>query len=179
MPRLKTKYYKEIVPSLAKKLNYKNIMQVPKISKICINRGVGITNNDLKLINASIEEFTMITGQKAVVTKSKKDISNFGLRANTPIGVKVTLRNDIMYEFLDKIINIILPRVRDFKGLSNKAFDGNGNYTFGIKEQIVFPEISIDSIKKMMGMDITFVSNSYNDKEMYNLMKEFNFPFKN
>ena len=178
-PRLKEKYKKEIVPALKTKFQYKSIMQVPKIDKICINKGMGIAVSDKKLIDLALEEITSITGQKAVPTKSKKDISNFKLRANVPIGVRVTLRGDNMYEFLDRLMNIALPRVRDFRGISNKGFDGRGNYTLGVTEQIIFPEISIDKVTKISGMDITFVTNAKSDEESYELLKAFGMPFAN
>jgi len=178
-PRLKEKYKKEIMPALKTKFQYKSIMQVPKIEKICINKGMGIAVSDKKLIDVALEEITSITGQKAVSTKSKKDISNFKLRANVPIGVRVTLRGDNMYEFLDRLMNIALPRVRDFRGVSPKGFDGRGNYTLGVKEQIIFPEISIDKVTKISGMDITFVTNAKSDEESYELLKAFGMPFAN
>lgn len=178
-PRLKEKYKKEIMPALKTKFQYKSIMQVPKIEKICINKGMDIAVSDKKLIDVALEEITSITGQKAVPTKSKKDISNFKLRANVPIGVRVTLRGDNMYEFLDRLMNIALPRVRDFRGVSPKGFDGRGNYTLGVKEQIIFPEISIDKVTKISGMDITFVTNAKSDEESYELLKAFGMPFAN
>jgi len=178
-PRLKEKYRKEIMPALKTRFQYKSIMQVPKIEKICINKGMGIAVSDKKLIDVALEEITSITGQKAVSTKSKKDISNFKLRANVPIGVRVTLRGDNMYEFLDRLMNIALPRVRDFRGVSPKGFDGRGNYTLGVKEQIIFPEISIDKVTKISGMDITFVTNAKSDEESYELLKAFGMPFAN
>ncbi|HYG01512.1 MAG TPA: 50S ribosomal protein L5 [Chryseosolibacter sp.] len=178
-PRLKDKYTKEIVPALKQKFNYKSVMQVPKIEKICINKGMGIAVTDKKLIDVAIEEITNITGQKAVATRSKKAISNFKLRENMPIGVRVTLRGDKMYEFMDRLMSIALPRVRDFRGVSAKGFDGRGNYTLGVKEQIIFPEISIDKVNKISGMDITFVTSAGNDEESYELLKEFGMPFAN
>jgi len=178
-PRLKDKYTKEIVPALKQKFNYKSVMQVPKIEKICINKGMGVAVTDKKLIDVAIEEITNITGQKAVATRSKKAISNFKLRENMPIGVRVTLRGDRMYEFLDRLMSIALPRVRDFRGVSAKGFDGRGNYTLGVKEQIIFPEISIDKVNKISGMDITFVTTAKNDEESYELLKEFGMPFAN
>jgi len=178
-PRLKDKYVKEIVPSLKQKFNYSTVMQVPKIEKICINKGMGVAVSDKKLIDVGIEEITTITGQKAVSTRSKKDISNFKLRANVPIGVRVTLRGDKMYEFLDRLMNISLPRVRDFRGVSNKGFDGRGNYTLGVKEQIIFPEISIEKVNKISGMDITFVTTAKTDEESFELLKAFGMPFVN
>ena len=178
-PRLKDKYAKEIVPALKQKFNYKSVMQVPKIEKICINKGMGVAVSDKKLIDVAVEEITNITGQKAVATRSKKAISNFKLRENMPIGVRVTLRGDKMYEFLDRLMNIALPRVRDFRGVSAKGFDGRGNYTLGVKEQIIFPEISIDKVQKISGMDITFVTTAKSDEESYELLKEFGMPFAN
>ena len=176
-PRLKDKYNKEIVPALKEKFSYKSVMQVPKIEKICINKGMGVAVTDKKLIDVGIEEITNITGQKAVATRSKKAISNFKLRENMPIGVRVTLRGDRMYEFLDRLMNIALPRVRDFRGVSNKGFDGRGNYTLGVKEQIIFPEISIDKVNKISGMDITFVTSAKTDEESLELLKAFGMPF--
>jgi large subunit ribosomal protein L5 len=152
-------------------------MQVPKIEKICINKGMGIAVTDKKLIDVALEEITNITGQKAVATRSKKAISNFKLRENMPIGVRTTLRGDKMYEFLDRLMAIALPRVRDFKGVSNKGFDGHGNYTLGVKEQIIFPEISIDKVNKISGMDITFVTTAKSDEESFELLKAFGMPF--
>lgn len=178
-PRLKDKYTKEIVPALKQKFEYKSVMQVPKIEKICINKGMGVAVTDKKLIDVALEEITTITGQKAVSTKSKKAISNFKLRENMPIGVRVTLRGDKMYEFLDRLMSIALPRVRDFKGVSNKGFDGRGNYTLGVKEQIIFPEISIDKVNKISGMDITFVTSAQTDEESFELLKAFGMPFAN
>jgi large subunit ribosomal protein L5 len=178
-PRLKEKYLKEVVPALKEKFQYKSIMQVPKIEKISINKGMGIAVTDKKLIDVALEEITAITGQKAVSTKSKKAISNFKLRENMPIGVKVTLRGNKMYEFLDRLMSIALPRVRDFRGISPKGFDGRGNYTLGVKEQIIFPEISIDKVSKISGMDITFVTSAQTDEESYELLKSFGMPFAN
>ena len=154
-------------------------MQVPKLMKICINQGVGAAVSDKKLIDNAIEEITLVTGQRAVSTKSKKDISNFKLRKEVPVGVRVTLRDNQMYEFLDRLISVALPRIRDFKGINDKGFDGRGNYTLGVTEQIIFPEIDIDKINKITGMDITFVTNAETDKEALELLKEFGLPFKN
>ena len=178
-PRLKEKYTKEIVPALKEKFQYSSVMQVPKIEKICINKGIGAAVADKKMIDVGLEEITTISGQKAVSTKSKKDISNFKLRANLPIGVKVTLRGTRMFEFMDRLMNVALPRVRDFKGVSDKGFDGRGNYTLGVKEQIIFPEISIDKVSKINGMDITFVTSAKTDAESYELLKAFGMPFTN
>ncbi|MGC1242495.1 MAG: 50S ribosomal protein L5 [Chryseosolibacter sp.] len=178
-PRLKDKYTKEIVPALKEKFSYQSVMQVPKIEKICINKGMGVAVTDKKLIDVAVEEISSITGQKAVATKSKKAISNFKLRENMPIGVRVTLRGDKMFEFLDRLVNVALPRVRDFRGVSAKGFDGRGNYTLGVKEQIIFPEISIEKVNKISGMDITFVTTAQTDEESYELLKQFGMPFAN
>lgn len=178
-PRLKTRYYEEIVPALVKQFEYKNKMMVPKVLKISVNQGLGQAIIDKKLIDAGIEEMTMITGQRAVSTKSKKDISNFKLRKGMPIGVRVTLRGDNMYEFLDRLVAVAIPRIRDFRGINDKGFDGRGNYTFGIPEQIIFPEIDIDKVHNINGMDITIVTSAKNDKEALALLKEFGLPFKN
>jgi large subunit ribosomal protein L5 len=178
-PRLKEKYLTEIVPSLKDKFQYKSIMEVPKMTKICINKGIGAAVADKKLVDVGVEELTTITGQKAVATKSKKAISNFKLREDMPIGAKVTLRGDRMFEFMDRIMNVALPRVRDFKGVSDKGFDGRGNYTLGVKEQIIFPEISIDKVTKINGMDITFVTTAKTDEESLALLKAFGMPFVN
>jgi large subunit ribosomal protein L5 len=178
-PRLKEKYTKEVVPALQEKFQYKSIMQVPKIEKICINKGIGAAVADKKMIDVGVEEISSITGQKAVATRSKKDISNFKLRSGQAIGVKVTLRGSRMYEFMDRLMNVALPRVRDFKGISDKGFDGRGNYTMGVKEQIIFPEISIDKVSKINGMDITFVTTANTDEESYELLKAFGMPFVN
>jgi large subunit ribosomal protein L5 len=176
-PRLKERYLKEIVPGLKAKFQYKSVMQVPKIEKICINKGIGAAVADKKLIDVGLEEISTITGQKAVATRSKKDISNFKLRNDQAIGVKVTLRGDRMFEFMDRLMNVALPRVRDFKGVSDKGFDGRGNYTLGVKEQIIFPEISIDKVNKINGMDITFVTSAASDEESYELLKALGMPF--
>jgi large subunit ribosomal protein L5 len=177
IPRLKEKYQKEIVAALKDRFQYKSVMQVPRVEKICINKGIGAAVADKKLVDVGVDELTQITGQKAVATRSKKDISNFKLRANQPIGAKVTLRGDRMYEFLDRLMNVALPRVRDFKGVSDKGFDGRGNYTLGVKEQIIFPEISIDKVQKINGMDITFVTTAKSDEESYELLKALGMPF--
>ena len=177
-PRLKAAYKKEIISSLKEKFQYKSIMQVPKLMKICINQGVGAAVSDKKLIDNAVEELTMITGQRAVATKSKKDISNFKLRKNVPVGVRVTLRDNQMYEFLDRLISVALPRIRDFKGINDKGFDGRGNYTLGVTEQIIFPEINIDKVNKISGMDITFVTSAETDKEAKALLAELGLPFK-
>ena len=177
--RLKEKYVKEIMPALKEKFQYKSVMQVPKVVKISINRGIGNAVSDKKLVDTGVEELTTLSGQKAVATKAKNSISNFKLREGMPIGARVTLRGDRMYEFMDRLLTIALPRVRDFKGVNDKGFDGRGNYTLGIKEQIIFPEISIDKIKAIAGMDITFVTTAQNDEESYELLKAFGMPFTN
>jgi large subunit ribosomal protein L5 len=178
-PRLKNKYKDEVIPALMKRFGYKSIMQVPKLEKIAINRGVNGAVNDKKLIDIALDELSTLSGQKAVSTMSKKDISNFKLRKNMPIGAKVTLRGEKMYEFLDRLIAVALPRVRDFKGINEKAFDGRGNYTMGVTEQIIFPEIDIDKVNRITGMDITFVTTAQTDEEAYELLKELGMPFKN
>jgi large subunit ribosomal protein L5 len=178
-PRLADKYTKEVVPALMKKFGYKTIMQAPKLTKICLNRGVNGAVADKKLVDIAVDELSNITGQKAVPTMSKKDISNFKLRKNMPIGAKVTLRGVKMYEFLDRFVSVSLPRVRDFKGVNDKAFDGRGNYTLGITEQIIFPEIDIDKVNKITGMDITFVTTATTNEEAFELLKELGMPFKN
>jgi len=178
VPNLRKKYKEEIVPALTKEFGYRTIMQVPKLEKIIVNQGVGQAVADKKIVDIAQEELTNITGQKAIQTMSKKDISNFKLRRKMPIGVKVTLRRDRMYEFLERLISVSLPRIRDFKGISNK-FDGRGNYTLGITEQIIFPEIDIDKITKILGMEITFVTSAKNDEEAFALLREFGLPFKN
>src|SRR5215467_9129361 len=177
-PRLADKYKKEVVPALVKKFGYKTVMQAPKLEKICLNRGVNGAVTDKKLVDIALEELSMISGQKAVATMSKKDISNFKLRKNMPIGARVTLRGEKMFEFLDRLIAIALPRVRDFKGVNEKSFDGRGNYTLGITEQIIFPEIDIDKVSKITGMDITFVTTAENNEEAYELLKELGLPFR-
>jgi large subunit ribosomal protein L5 len=178
-PRLADKYKKDVVPALVKKFGYKTVMQAPKLEKISINRGVNGAVNDKKLVDIAVDELSNITGQKAVPTYSKKDISNFKLRKGMPIGARVTLRGEKMYEFLDRLISVALPRVRDFKGISDKAFDGRGNYTLGVTEQIIFPEIDIDKVNKITGMDITFVTTAQTNEEAYELLKELGMPFKN
>jgi large subunit ribosomal protein L5 len=177
--RLKEKYDKEIAPALKEKFQYKSVMQIPKITKVCINKGIGAAVADKKLVDIGVEELTTITGQKAVPTKSRLAISNFKLRENMPIGARVTLRGERMYEFIDRLVSIALPRVRDFKGVSEKGFDGRGNYTLGVKEQIIFPEIQIDKVSKITGMDITFVTTATNDEESFELLKAFGMPFAN
>jgi large subunit ribosomal protein L5 len=178
-PRLATKYKTEVVPALMKRFQYKSVMQVPRLEKICLNRGVNGAVNDKKMIDTAIDELTLITGQKAVATMSKKDISNFKLRKGMPIGARVTLRGVNMYEFLDRLIAASLPRVRDFKGINDKSFDGRGNYTMGVTEQIIFPEIDIDKVNKITGLDITFVTTAATNEEAYELLKSMGMPFKN
>ena len=178
VPRLKTKYKEDIRTALKEKFQYKSVMQVPKLEKIAINQGVGGATTDKKLIENTITELSTITGQQAVSSKSKKDISNFKLRVNVPIGVKVTLRGVKMYEFLDRLLAVALPRVRDFKGVNEKSFDGRGNYTLGVTEQIIFPEIDIDKVNKINGMDITFVTTAGTNAEAFALLKELGMPFK-
>ncbi|MBQ4278869.1 MAG: 50S ribosomal protein L5 [Rikenellaceae bacterium] len=178
VPTLKNAYKEQVVPALVKEFGYKSVMQVPKLEKIVINQGMGQAVADKKLIEVAQQELSVITGQKAVQTKSKKDISNFKLRKGMPIGVRVTLRAERMYEFLERLIAVALPRIRDFKGI-NEKFDGRGNYTLGITEQIIFPEIDIDKITKILGMEITFVTTAKTDEEAYALLKQFGLPFKN
>ena len=177
--RLADKYKSDVVPALMKKFGYKTLMQAPKLSKICLNRGVNGAVNDKKLIDIAVDELSNITGQKAVATLSKKDISNFKLRKAMPIGARVTLRGVKMYEFLDRLVSVSLPRVRDFKGVNDKAFDGRGNYTLGVTEQIICPEIDIDKVNKSTGMDITFVTTANTNEEAFELLKELGMPFKN
>ena len=178
-PRLRKKYLEEVIPALRKEFNYKSVMQVPKLVKISINQGLGEATVDKKMIDTGIEEMTMISGQKAVATKSKKDISNFKVRKGMPIGVRVTLRGYKMYEFLDRLIAVSIPRIRDFRGVNDKGFDGKGNYTLGVPEQIIFPEIDIDKVNKINGMDVTFVTTAQTDQEAMALLKQFGMPFKN
>ena len=177
-PRLAAKYKNEVVPNLVKKFNYDTVMQAPRLEKICVNRGINGAVSDKKTVDIAVEELTTITGQKAVPTMSKKDISNFKLRKGMPIGAKVTLRGEKMYEFMDRLISVALPRVRDFKGVNDKSFDGRGNYTLGVTEQIIFPEIDIDKVSKITGMDITFVTTAKTDDEGRALLKALGFPFK-
>jgi large subunit ribosomal protein L5 len=179
MSRLRELYQKEVVPKLSEKFGYKSSMQVPKLLKIVVNRGVGAATGDKKLVDSSVDELSIITGQRAVPTISKKAVSNFKLREGMPIGAKVTLRSKIMFEFMDRLTSVALPRVRDFQGISDKGFDGRGNYTFGVTEQIIFPEISIDKISKIQGMDITFVTSATTDAEAYELLKALGMPFVN
>ncbi|MBV8253926.1 MAG: 50S ribosomal protein L5 [Chitinophaga sp.] len=178
-PRLQKKYKEEVVAALMKKFQYKTVMQVPRLVKICLNQGINGAVGDKKLVDIAVDEMTRIAGQKAIPTLSKKDISNFKLRKNMPIGARVTLRATNMYDFLDRLIAVSLPRVRDFKGINEKAFDGRGNYTMGVTEQIIFPEIDIDKVTKISGMDITFVTTATTNEEAYELLKELGMPFRN
>jgi large subunit ribosomal protein L5 len=177
-PNLYKKYTDVVVPHMQEKFAYKNVMEIPRIEKICLNQGVGAAVNDKKLIDYAIEEMTKISGQKAQATMSKKDISNFKLRSKMPIGAKVTLRKEKMYEFMERLISIALPRVRDFQGIAVKGFDGRGNFTMGITEQIIFPEIDIDKTNRITGMDITFVTTAKTDEECLEMLKSFGIPFK-
>jgi large subunit ribosomal protein L5 len=176
---MQTKYNTEVVPALMKKFGYTTVMQCPKLTKICLNQGVKGSVADKKLIDNAVDEMTNISGQRAVATMSKKDISNFKLRKNMPIGAKVTLRGKNMFDFLDRFVSVSLPRVRDFKGINDKSFDGRGNYTIGINEQIIFPEIDIDKLPRISGMDITFVTTARTNEEAFELLKELGMPFKN
>ena len=178
VPTLKKMYKEQVVPALVKEFNYSSVMQVPVLEKIVINQGLGQAIGDKKILETAIKELTKITGQRAVTTRSKKDISNFKLRKGMPIGARVTLRQNKMYEFLERLVAVALPRIRDFKGINDK-FDGQGNYTLGITEQIIFPEIDIDKINKILGMEITFVTTAKTDEEAYALLKQFGLPFKN
>jgi large subunit ribosomal protein L5 len=175
--RLFVQYKKEIISQLMKKFQYKSIMQVPRLVKISVNSGVGMATQDPKILDVTVKELELITGQKVAITKSKKAISNFKLRENLAIGCRVTLRRAVMYEFADRLINIALPRVRDFRGVSDKSFDGHGNYTLGIKEQIIFPEVDVDKVTRVNGMDITFVTTAKTDAEAYELLKALGMPF--
>lgn len=177
VPRLKTKYQNEVVPALMKQFNYSSVMQAPRLLKICINQGIGDATGDKKMIETAANELTTIVGQKAVPTKARTSVSNFKLREGMPIGVRVTLRGERMYEFLDRFISIAMPRVRDFRGINDKSFDGHGNFTMGITEQIIFPEIDIDKVSKIMGMDVSFVTSANTDAEAYALLKEIGLPF--
>jgi large subunit ribosomal protein L5 len=179
IPHLKKKYAEEVVPKLMEQFNYKSPMQVPRLLKISINQGVGDAVADKKLIDNSLNELSLIVGQKAVPTKAKKSVSNFKLREGMTIGVRVTLRNDRMYEFLERLVTVSLPRVRDFRGINDKSFDGRGNYTLGVNEHIIFTEIDIDKVNKITGMDITFVTSAKTDQEALTLLKELGLPFKN
>jgi large subunit ribosomal protein L5 len=176
--RLKEKYNKVVVPALMQQFNYSSVMEVPRLEKICLNQGVGAATGDKKLVDNAAAEMTIIAGQKAVPTKARTSVSNFKLREGMPIGVRVTLRGERMYEFLDRLVNITLPRVRDFRGINDKSFDGRGNYTMGVTEQIVFPEIDIEKVSRIAGMDISFVTTAKTDAEAYALLKELGLPFK-
>ncbi len=176
-PRLRSKYQEEIAPKLKTRFEYTSIMQVPKITKICLNQGLGKATADKKIIDAAVDEMTMIAGQKAMATNATKDISNFKLRKGVAVGAKVTLRGDQMYDFLDRLISVSLPRTRDFRGVKSSGFDGRGNFTFGVKEQIIFPEIDLDKIKQINGMDITVVTTAQTNEEAKALLEEFGFPF--
>jgi large subunit ribosomal protein L5 len=176
---MKNKYLSDIVPALKEKFQYASVMQVPKLTKIVLNKGIGAAVADKKLVDQGVEELSLITGQKAVATKAKIAVSNFKLREGMPIGAKVTLRGEKMYEFLDRLMTVALPRVRDFKGISDKGFDGRGNYTLGVTEQIIFPEISIEKVNRISGMDITFVTTAQTDEESYALLRAFGMPFAN
>ncbi|MEY3564179.1 MAG: hypothetical protein RJA23_349 [Bacteroidota bacterium] len=178
-PRKKEIYLKDVVPALKEKFQYSSVMQVPKLTKIVLNKGIGAAVADKKLVDQGVEELSLITGQRAVATKSKIAVSNFKLRENMPIGAKVTLRGEKMYEFLDRLTTVALPRVRDFKGISDKGFDGRGNYTLGVTEQIIFPEISIEKVARITGMDITFVTSAATDEEAFALLKALGMPFVN
>ncbi|WP_299452339.1 50S ribosomal protein L5 [uncultured Microscilla sp.] len=178
-PRIKEKYLNEVVKGLRDKFQYKSVMQVPKVTKVVINKGIGAAVADKKLVDVGIDELTLIAGQKAVPTYAKKSVANFKLREGMPIGAKVTLRGDRMYEFIDRLFTVALPRVRDFKGVNEKGFDSRGNYTLGVKEQIIFPEISIEKVNKITGMDITFVTTASTDEEGYELLKLLGMPFAN
>lgn len=178
IPRLREKYEKEVVPALQEQFQYSNPMEVPRLVKICLNQGVGEATQDKKLVDVAQGELTLIAGQKAVVTKAKRSVSNFKLREGMPIGVRVTLRKDRMWEFLDRLVNVSLPRVRDFRGINDKSFDGRGNYSMGVLEQIIFPEIDLDKVSKITGLDITFVTTAKTDAEAYALLKGLGMPFK-
>ena len=179
MARLKEQYLKEIIPAMMKELGYKNVMEVPRIEKIVLNMGLGEAIQNIKILDSASDELGVVTGQKAVITRARKSIANFKLREGMPIGCKVTLRRDKMYEFLDRLVNVALPRVRDFKGVSKKSFDGRGNYTVGIREQIIFPEIDYDKIDKIKGINICIVTSAKNDQESMALLKNFGMPFRN
>lgn len=176
--RLKEKYEKEVIPALMKRFGFKNPMQVPKIEKVVINIGVGDATQNAKLLDAAVNDLTLIAGQKPVITRAKKSIAGFKLREGMPIGVKVTLRGERMYHFIDKLFHVALPRVRDFRGVSTKGFDGRGNYTLGIREQLIFPEIEYDKVEKIRGMDIVFVTTAQNDEEALGLLEELGMPFR-
>jgi len=178
-PRLRKKYQEEIVPAMMEQFQYGSVMEVPRLLKVCINQGVGAATQDKKMIDVAIDELSMIAGQKAVATRAKKSVSNFKLREGMPIGVRVTLRNDRMWEFVDRLVNVALPRVRDFRGINDKSFDGRGNYSMGVTEHIIFPEIDLDKVNKITGMDITFVTTAKTDAEALALLKLIGLPFKN
>jgi large subunit ribosomal protein L5 len=178
VPKLKAQYSEKVVPALKEKFGYKNVMMVPRLQKICLNQGLGDAVADKKIVDSAVEEMSTISGQRAVATRSRKDISNFKLRKNAPIGARVTLRDNHMFEFLERFISISLPRVRDFGGLKVKGFDGRGNYTMGITEQLIFPEINIDKVSRIQGMDITFVTSAKSDEECLELLKQFGLPFQ-
>ncbi len=178
-PRLRKKYREEIVPALMEEFQYKSIMEVPRLVKVCLNQGIGDATQDKKLIDSALEEMSLIAGQKAVPTKARLSVSNFKLREGMTIGVRVTLRKDRMWEFVDRLVAVALPRVRDFRGINDKSFDGRGNYSMGITEQIVFPEIDLDKVNRISGMDVTFVTTAKTDKEALALLKHLGMPFKN
>ncbi|MEO1712536.1 MAG: 50S ribosomal protein L5 [Bacteroidota bacterium] len=178
-PRLRNKYKSEVVPALMEKFQYSSIMEVPRLLKVCLNQGVGDATQDKKLVDNAVKEMTQIAGQQAVVTRAKKSVSNFKLREGMPIGVRCTLRKDQMWEFVDRLVAVALPRVRDFRGINDKSFDGRGNYSMGITEQIIFPEIDLDKVNKITGMDITFVTTAKTDAEALELLKLIGLPFKN
>ena len=178
-PRVKTRYREEVAPALKEEFGYTSVMQIPKLLKVCINQGVGEATQDKKLVDVAVEQMTQITGQQAVATKARTSISNFKLREAMPIGAKVTLRGDRMYEFFDRLVSVALPRVRDFRGVSDKSFDGRGNYTLGVTEQIIFPEIDLDRINKITGMDISFVTSARTDAEALSLLRRLGMPFRN
>ncbi|MBK8877144.1 MAG: 50S ribosomal protein L5 [Haliscomenobacter sp.] len=179
VPRLKKKYQEEVVPALMEQFQYKSVMQVPRLVKISLNQGVGVATQDKKLVDVAVEEISVIAGQRAVATKARKSVSNFKLREFMPIGARVTLRNERMYEFLDRFIHVALPRVRDFRGINDKSFDGRGNYSVGITENIIFPEIDIEKVSRITGMDVTIVTTAKTDAEALALLKGLGFPFKN
>lgn len=179
VPRLKKKYREEVLPALQEQFQYRSVMEVPRLVKICLNQGVGSATQDKKLVDVAVDEMSLIAGQKAVATKARKSVSNFKLREGMPIGARVTLRNEQMYDFLDRLITVALPRVRDFRGISDKSFDGKGNYSVGITEHIIFPEIDIDKVSRITGLDITFVTTAKTDAEALALLKGLGMPFKN
>ena len=177
VPRLKTRYREEVVPALTKQFGYENVMQVPRLVKISINKGMGDATQNAKLVDDAVEELRKVTGQQPAIRRARKSVSNFKLREGMPIGAMVTLRGDRMYEFLDRLVTLALPRVRDFRGVPDRSFDGRGNYTLGVKEQIIFPEINVDNIDRISGMDVTFVTTAETDEEAYALLKELGMPF--